>query len=316
MSAIHSARKIRVGSRESLLAVAQAKSVMESIKRSSNGINLELVTMRTQGDRLSAHYPVSGPPRTSNFAVKGLFVKELEMALLNGDIDLAVHSMKDMSLAKNPGLPIVAYSIREDPRDALVMKTGATLEQSFPESFVAGCSSSRRRTQLRHIMPCGIRQIMGNVPTRLDRLDGGEEYDFLILAAAGLIRLGLRNRISYLFPIDRMTPAVGQGIIACQGRSGEDYSFLADTSDRDSEICAKAERAFAAAVGGDCSSPVAAHAEIYGEEISLTGFYAREEDGPFIRDIARGPAGKTELIGERLALELLSRFNGGEGTHA
>jgi hydroxymethylbilane synthase len=315
MSAAHSPRRIRVGSRESLLAVAQAKSVMESIKRANSGIDLELVTMRTQGDRLSARYPASEPQRASNLAVKGLFVKELESALLNGDIDLAVHSLKDMSLEKNPDLPIVAYSVREDPRDAMVMKTDAASEQTSPGRLVAGCSSPRRRAQLKRIMRCGIRQIRGNVLTRLDRLDGGGEYDFLILAAAGLIRLGLRNRISCLFPIDRMTPAAGQGIIACQGRGGDDYGFLKDTSDRDSEICAAAERAFAAAAGGDCSSPVAACAAVCGEELFLTGFYAGDEDGPFIRDSASGSAGRAEAIGERLALELLSRFNGGELAH-
>ncbi|MDR3332335.1 MAG: hydroxymethylbilane synthase [Synergistaceae bacterium] len=321
-------RKIRVGSRDSILAVAQARYVMTSIESAHPEAELELVTMKTQGDRLSAAHP-SSPLPVSKLAIKGLFVKELESALSNGEIDLAVHSLKDMSLEENFDLPIVAYTKREDPRDVAVKRknpqtllqsevlgtsslAGFEAESQGPPFPVAGCSSSRRRVQLSRAMRCKVRPIRGNVLTRLDKLDGGGEYDFLVLAAAGLIRLGLTDRISCFFSPDQITPAAGQGILACQGRRDEDYGYLSGTTDRDSEILATAERAFAAATGGGCLAPVAAYATTSGGEISLIGMYVNEELGIFLRGSASGPEKRAKSIGEELASKLIERMKNGE----
>ncbi|MDR3354308.1 MAG: hydroxymethylbilane synthase [Synergistaceae bacterium] len=322
-------RIIRVGSRESILAVAQAKSVMESISRSHPEFDLELVTMKTKGDRFSALFPASGMSAGGQI-VKGMFVKELESALLDGSIDLAVHSLKDMSLVENPDLPIVAYTEREDPRDVIITRAAAGeasplaraldglihrsagLSSVDLSGFVAGCSSPRRRVQLRRAAGCKTSPVRGNVITRLERLDSGEwDFDFLVLAAAGLIRLGMRDRIDYYFPADEIIPAAGQGVLACQGRAGEDYGYLSSVNDPIASARAASERAFASATGGGCSSPVAAYAEEDGGEIILIGLYADEESGIYSRGRMRGPIERAGELGERLAVKIMSSIDDG-----
>ena len=327
--AVKHTRIIRVGSRESVLAIAQAKSVMESISRCHPEFELELVTMKTKGDRFSALFP-SSAASTGGQVVKGMFVKELESALLDGSIDLAVHSLKDMSLEENDELPIVAYTAREDPRDVIVTRSAAEGESSgnraidgaFHRSagqaavnlsgFVAGCSSPRRRIQLRRAARCGTSPVRGNVITRLERLDSGDwGFDFLVLAAAGLIRLGMRGRIDYYFPSDMIIPAAGQGVLACQGRAGEDYGYIASVNDPTASARVASERAFASAAGGGCSSPVAAYAEADGGEILLLGLYADEERGIYSRGKMRGPIERARELGERLAEKIMSRIDDG-----
>jgi hydroxymethylbilane synthase len=319
-------RTVRVGSRESVLAIAQARAVMDSIASVNPEIDLELVTMKTQGDRFSASFPSSNP-LAERRVVKGLFVKELESALLSGTIDLAVHSLKDMSLDANPELPIVACSPREDPRDVAVIRAGARgvpgasarpaallgSDYSGLSRLAAGCSSPRRRVQLRRVVGCETRPVRGNVITRLERLDSGDwGFDFLVLAAAGLIRLGMRARIDCFFPADAIIPAAGQGVLACQGRAGEDYEYLLAAHDPVTDACVTAERAFASYTGGGCSSPVASYAVADGGEILLRGLYVDEERGIYLSDRLSGPITDARALGERLAERVISRAESGD----
>lgn len=303
-------RVVRVGSRESLLAVAQARIVMDAVSKRHPEIAFELVTMRTQGDRFSAAHPTSALPPGDKEIVKGLFVKELEAALHDGRIDFAVHSLKDMSVFANEALPIVALSPREVPYDVAVFKAGTrpggATDLSAFAGLTGGCSSARRRVQLERAVGCPIKPIRGNIVTRMEKLDNNGDYDFLILAAAGLLRLGMTDRIGFCFPGDVILPAAGQGVLACQGRAGENYDYLADFHDRDVEACVTAERAFAAATGGGCSSPVAAFAQISGRELRLVGLFADEERGIFERGEIAGDRGEAAQLGEALARRLLA----------
>ncbi|MDR1481399.1 MAG: precorrin-6A reductase [Synergistaceae bacterium] len=323
-------RRIRVGSRESVLAVAQARSVIDAISICHPEFEFELVSMKTKGDRFSSLFPSSGISSERQI-VKGMFVKELESALLDESIDLAVHSLKDISLEGNPDLPIVAYTAREDPRDAAVARislreTPSPMIQALEAAsgqeaggipvdlsgFIAGCSSPRRRVQLRRAAKCGTNPVRGNVLTRLERLDSGDwDFDFLVLAAAGLIRLGMRDRIDLFFPVETIIPAAGQGILACQGRAGEDYGYLSSVNDPISSACAAAERAFASATGGGCSSPVAAYAKTLGGEISLLGLYVDEERDIYSRGMLRGSIEDAKGLGERLALKIMFGIDDG-----
>lgn len=290
-------KTIRVGSRESALAVAQAGIIISSLKSRYPELEFELVKMRTSGDANMKPYAEIADA----FGIKGLFTKELEDAIAAGRLDFAVHSLKDMPLTANRELPIVALSAREDARDALVLPRDGKLAPDKP----IGCSSARRRLQLRELYPgCEIVPVRGNVLTRLDKLDRGE-YSALVLAAAGLRRLGLERRISRLFSVTEMIPAAGQGILACQGRrAGDDYSYLDAVRDNPAEICAAAERSFSAALGGGCTSPVAAYAELAGDRLVLYGFYADEDGGATARGSAGGAPSDAGRLGRELALSL------------
>lgn len=285
-------RKIRVGSRESKLAVVQSELVMGLIARAHPEIQLELVTMKTTGDRI-----LDRP--LDQVGGKGLFVKELDRALIDGRIDLSIHSLKDMPMEQPEGLPIVAYSKRADPRDVLVLPLGGRLDPQKP----IGCSSARRRLQLAALYPkMSVESVRGNVLTRLAKLESG--YAALVLAYAGLSRLGLENRISRIFTTDEMIPAAGQGILAIQGRAGEDYGFLDCVDDADSRRAALAERAFVRTLDGGCSSPVAAYARPEGEKLLLTGLYYEESTGRHIIETAKGSWNEPERLGRCLAERL------------
>ncbi|MDR2179397.1 MAG: hydroxymethylbilane synthase [Synergistaceae bacterium] len=313
--------KIRVGSRDSVLAVAQARLVMEALTRAHSGVALELVTMKTAGDLRAFDFPQAQEKeqeRGGRFGVKGLFVKELEQALLDGRIDVAVHSLKDMPMEQDRRLPIRAFFKRGDPRDALVSSLegepflGSSLSLgSLP--FLGslpllgakegiGCSSARRRVQLARLMPGPVRPVRGNVLTRLKKLDEGQ-YSFLVLAAVGLRRLGLERRISRIFAPEEMIPAAGQGSLACQGREG-DRNFIEAVNDPDTEDCAKAERAFVARLGGGCTLPVAAYARVRGTEMSLIGLYVDEPEGLYRRGALSGDRQDAVKLGEVLASRL------------
>lgn len=279
-------KTLRIGSRDSALAVIQAKLLMEAIRAYDNGIALELVTMKTTGDKI-----LDRP--LDRVGGKGLFVRELDAALLEGRVDLTVHSLKDLPMDTDPRLPIAALSRRGDPRDALVLPPGAeTLEHRKP----VGCSSRRRALQLAALYP-GIRveSVRGNVPTRLAKLDGGE-FSALVLAAAGLERLGLAGRVSRYFSPEEMLPAAGQGILAVQARRGEDVSCLARFHDAEAADCAAAERAYVRGLDGGCSSPVAAYATVAGTTLTLTGMDALGR-----RETATGPRSAAAELGAALA---------------
>ena len=265
-------KKVRIGSRESRLAMIQSNTVVEFL--ASKGIPAELVTMKTTGDKILNK-------TLDKIGGKGLFVKELDQALVDGRSDLSVHSLKDMPMEVPAELPILAFSRREDPRDVLVLPEGQT-EIDFRKPI--GSSSFRRRIQIEKLFPqARVESVRGNVQTRLRKLDEGQ-YGAIVLAAAGLKRLGLEHRISRYFSPQEMLPAAGQGILVLQGRAGEDYSCLEGYEDPAAACAALAERAFVRWLDGGCTSPIAAHAVLDGEVLRLEGLYYDDPTGRWHRD--------------------------------
>lgn len=284
---------LTIGSRESALAVAQSKLVMAAIAAAHPELELRLATMKTTGDKIL--------DRTlDKIGGKGLFVKELDAALRDGQVDLTVHSCKDLPMEIVPGLPLAAFSRREDPRDALVLPLGQTeMDWSKP----IGCSSLRRKLQLQQIFPqARVEPVRGNVQTRLSKLDRGE-FGALVLAAAGLLRLGLAGRVHRYFSPGELLPAAGQGILAVQCREGMDTGFLDCVRDREGTVCALTERAFVRALDGGCSSPVAAYATVAGDRVHIEGLYVDGADRLF-RGSAEGPCERGEALAAALAQRL------------
>ena len=286
--------KIRFGSRESRLAVIQSQMVMDAVQARCPEAELELVTMKTTGDKILDRTLVQ-------IGGKGLFVKELDVALRENRVDFTVHSLKDMPMETPEDLPLVAFSRREDPRDALVLPEGVTeLDKSKP----IGCSSRRRQLQLKKLYPdFEIQAVRGNVQTRLRKLQEGQ-YCALVLAAAGLKRLGLEDRISRYFTVEEILPAAGQAILAVQARAGTDVSPLAGFTDPDSTCCALAERAFVRTLDGGCTSPVAAYARVAGDDMEITGLYVSPDETVLRRGTTCGPKEQAEALGRGLALKL------------
>jgi hydroxymethylbilane synthase len=287
-------RKIRIGSRDSVLAIKQAQIVMDTV--ANPDIEFELVLIKTTGDKILDR-------NLDEIGGKGLFIKELEQALIDGSIDIAVHSYKDMPYEETDGLPVVAVSQRESPFDVLVLPEGITeIDKSKP----IGSSSQRRTIQFSRLYDgFEIKAIRGNVPTRLSKLDKGE-YSALILAGAGLNRLGLNHRISRVFTLDEMIPSGSQGILAIQGRQGEDHSYLNNFHSRESEIVSKAERQYLKTLGGGCTSPVAVYGELNNRILLLTGMYV-DAFGNVGTEQINGDAEKAESLGETLAKQLKAR---------
>ena len=286
--------KIRIGSRDSVLAVIQSRMVMRAIAEAEPRAELELVTMKTTGDRIL--------DRTlDQVGGKGLFVKELDQALRDGRADFTVHSLKDMPMELPEDLPLAALSERADARDVLVLPLGA---DRLDETKPIGCSSARRRLQLQRLYPnMQVAPVRGNVQTRLAKLDTGE-FSALVLAAAGLKRLGLEDRISRYFATDEMLPAAGQGILAVQTRKGMDTTCLRTFHNADAACCALAERAFVRALGGGCSSPVAAYAEVVNDTLTLTGLYVSEDESVVRKGACSGRKTDAEALGCALAAQL------------
>ena len=286
--------KIRVGSRESALAVIQSQIVMEAIRQAVPVAVLELVTMKTTGDRIL-------DKTLDQIGGKGLFVKELDQALRDGRVDFTVHSLKDMPMDVPEDLPLAAFSRREDPRDVLVLPEGVS--QMDPSKPI-GCSSRRRQLQLKALYPeMEIKPVRGNVQTRLIKLQDGE-FSALVLAAAGLKRLGLETRISRYFSAEELLPAAGQGILAVQTRRGMDTACLVGVQDADAACCALAERAFVRALDGGCSSPVAAYAVVAGERLTLTGLYVSADETVVRRGTKTGEKSQAQALGVALAATL------------
>lgn len=284
---------IRFGSRDSKLAVIQAKLVLDTMDAPC-----ELITMKTTGDLIL--------DRTlEQIGGKGLFVKELDRALAAKEVDFTVHSLKDMPMEQPVGLPIVAYSRREDPRDTLVLAEGL---QALDLTKPIGCASARRRVQLQKLFPEAIIEpVRGNIQTRLRKLDEGQ-YGALVLASAGLTRLGLTHRIARYFSTEEILPAAGQGIVAVQGRADADISCLARFADADARDCALAERSFIRTLDGGCTSPVAAYAEVTGDALKLRGMYVNAE-----QTVVRfGDCAGTRAQAEQLGRDLAERLRRGE----
>lgn len=286
--------KIRIGSRESRLAVIQSRMVMEQIAKAEPAAQLELVTMKTTGDKIL-------DKTLDKVGGKGLFVRELDQALRDGRADFTVHSLKDMPMEVPEDLPLAAFSCREDPRDVLVLPEGVTaLDPSRP----IGCSSRRRQLQLKALFPdMEIAPVRGNVQTRLSKLEAGQ-FSALVLAAAGLKRLGLEERINRYFSTEEILPAAGQGILVVQTRKGMAVDCLRLIHNEAAACCARAERAFVRTLDGGCSSPVAAYAVVNGETLTLTGFYVSVDEQIQRKGSITGPAAQAETLGNTLAQQL------------
>lgn len=293
---------VKIGSRESRLAVVQAEIVIDYLRRCVPEVTPELITMKTTGDIILDR-------RLDKIGGKGLFVKELDRALRDGRSDLSVHSAKDLPTEIAPDLPIIGYSRREDPRDVLVLPAGCT---EWDRSRPVGCSSLRRMVQLHALYPeLTFETCRGNVQTRLRKLDEGQ-FGALVLAAAGLKRLGLQERISRYFSTEEMIPAACQGILALQGRAGEDYSCLNGFLDAEAADCAEAERSYIIALDGGCSSPIAAHAKVEGNMLRLHALYYSEERKTFVTGRRQGERVDAQQIGRDLAEELRQKLDGQE----
>jgi hydroxymethylbilane synthase len=315
---------IRIGSRESALAIAQSRIVMDAISRSRPELKLELVTMKTLGD-IRPDLALESAAKETGESGKAFFTGALEEALAKNEVDLCVHSLKDMAADTPKDMPIAALAKRGDPRDCLILPRNETFEgfenlnrnyadqHNLNAPLPAGCSSLRRKIQLRALAPnLNFSPIRGNVPTRIAKLDNGQ-YSLLVLAAAGLERLGLSSRAAYVFSVEEMIPAAGQGVLAIQGRRDEDYSFLEDVNDPVTAEEALAERAFIRAAGGGCGSPAAAYAKIAGNEIRIMALLAPNNEDPsaasvqFFRDEISGPREKGQKLAEELTARLLGQ---------
>ena len=291
-------RIVRIGSRDSKLAVMQTELMIHAVTKYHPEIQFELVTMKTTGDIILNQ-------TLDKIGGKGLFVKELDIALAEGRIDCCVHSLKDMPMEENPDFPITALPKRGDPRDVLVLPQMQHFENITAQ---IGSSSFRRQIQLKKLFPsCHCLPVRGNIITRLQKLDCGE-FSSLVLAGAGLQRVGLSERISRYFSTDEMIPAAGQGILAVQSRKNEDVSFLSCIHNKVSEYAALAERAFVRTLDGGCSSPIAAYAQIHGTELKLTGLYAKEHQWEYVIDSVTGNTEDAVQLGEQLAQTMKGRL--------
>ncbi len=286
---------IRIGSRESLLAVRQAEIIRDQILSAGPDLSVEIITMKTTGDKIL-------DKSLARIGGKGLFVKELDRALMDGRIDIAVHSLKDMPMEENPEFPVLAYSKREDPRDVLLYRQGIC---KLPEHAVIGTSSMRRLVQMKKLWPgCTFQGIRGNVQTRMKKLET-EGYDATLLAAAGLKRLGMEHVISRYLSVDEVIPAAGQGILAVQGKKGEVADWIKQIDVQESRSAALAERQFIRVTGGDCTSPCAAHAQVSGNELKLTGLYYNEAAEEYTVDVIVAETSKARQAGEILAERMM-----------
>ncbi|MES2683009.1 MAG: hydroxymethylbilane synthase [Pseudomonadota bacterium] len=292
---------LRIATRESPLALWQAEHVKALLEAAHAGLAVTLVPMTTMGDQLLA-----GP--LSQSGGKGLFVKELEAALLEGRADIAVHSMKDVPAQQPEGLMLSAYLEGEDPRDAFVSNHHATLA-SLPQGARLGTASLRRQVQAKRLRPdLHIEVLRGNVGTRLRKLDEGR-HDAILLACAGLMRLGLSERIRERLDPETFVPAIGQGIVGIECRRGDarTQALLTPLNDAASALRLSAERAFNARLGGACQAPIAGHATRTADgQMRLVGLVGTPDGVTLLRDELIGPATDAEAMGIALADRLLA----------
>ena len=291
---------LRIATRRSKLALWQARHVAEKLTAAHPGLAIELVELTTQGDRVQDR-------ALADVGGKGLFVKELELALVDGRAELAVHSMKDVPSVLPESMCIAAALPRANPLDAFISLRHARLA-ALPAGAIVGTSSPRRQSQLRSLRPdLELRLLRGNVDTRLARLADGH-YDAIVLACAGLERLGLAARITETLAEDVSIPAVGQGVIGIETRTEdrETRALVAALHDRDTGACLLAERAFATELQGSCHSPIAAHARLAAGQLRLVGFVGAPDGGETYRDRISGSADDPEQLGVTLARRLES----------
>jgi hydroxymethylbilane synthase len=298
-------KHLRIGTRGSALALWQAEWVKSHLLAGQEELVVELVVIKTTGDKI-LDVPLA------KVGGKGLFVKEIEEALLDGRADLAVHSVKDMPAELPKGLHLAAMPPREDPRDALISKNGAGLDK-LPQGARVGTSSLRRAAQLLHLRPdLRIETLRGNVDTRLRKLES-EGLDAVVLAAAGLKRMELNQVISEYLEPERVLPAVGQGALGIETRTDDGFTneMVESLVHQETVTTVRAERAFLKRLEGGCQVPIGAYATLEGETLNLTGMVADLTGVRLIRKEMRGDARQPEVVGERLA-EVVLESGGGE----
>lgn len=292
--------RLRIATRGSDLALVQTRQIAAELERAL-GVRTELVVVRTTGDRILDR-------SLAKIGGKGLFVKEIEEALLAGDADLAVHSAKDVPARLAPGCAIACYPERRDARDALAARERGTTLASLRPGARVGTGSTRRMALLRALRPdLELVPLRGNVPTRLGRLDGRDGLDAVVLACAGLDRLGLADRIDERIAPEAMLPAIGQGLLALETRTeSEWHARLAALEPPATGPVARAERAYQTTLGGDCSIPLAGFAEhVEGGRLRLRGLVASLDGRTLARAEAVGPVDSAETLGARVAQTVL-----------
>ncbi|WP_457625644.1 hydroxymethylbilane synthase [Persephonella sp.] len=291
--------KIRIGTRKSKLALWQANFVADQLKKHFPDIDVELVKIVTKGDKI-LDVPLA------KVGGKGLFVKEIEEAMLRKEIDIAVHSLKDVPTYFPEGLGLVAITEREDPRDAFLSVKYDSIDD-MPEGAVLGTSSLRRKAQIMmKRKDLRIEDLRGNVDTRIRKLEEGQ-YDGIILAYAGLKRLGLQGRVKQIFDPQYMIPAVAQGFLGIEARLDDEKTkeIVSVLNHRESELRARAERSFLKTLEGGCQVPLAGYSEIVDGKLKITGFVSDLEGERFFRDSMEGSLDDPEGLGEKLAQKLL-----------
>ncbi len=294
-------KEIRIGTRGSQLALWQAHHVKDLISDAFPETRVPITVIKTTGDRITDR-PLA------QVGGKGLFVKEIETALLNGEIDLAVHSMKDMPGDLPPGLTIGAVPCRENPFDALISRTGRSLSD-YPPGTIVGTSSLRRGSQLKYLRPdLEIRSIRGNLDTRLRKLMS-KEFDAIVLAAAGLLRLGQADKITQYLDDSTMVPAVGQGALCIETRENDDQTaqIMAKLDHAPTRVCVQGERAFLRQIEGSCHIPVACYGKIIEDNVLLTAVVSSEDGRKRIREQTLSPVTDVVTRGRDLAKTVLEK---------
>ncbi|HHW7506252.1 TPA: hydroxymethylbilane synthase [Mannheimia haemolytica] len=292
---------LRIATRQSPLALWQANFVKSELEKHFPQLSVELVTMVTKGD-IILDTPLA------KIGGKGLFVKELELALLENRADIAVHSMKDVPMSFPEGLGLAVICEREDPRDAFVSNNYYSLED-LPKGAVVGTSSLRRQCQLMAKYPhLEVKSLRGNVGTRLSKLDNGE-YDAIILASAGLIRLGLKERIRSYISVEQSLPAAGQGAVGIETRANDErvLNYIAKLNHNSTACCVMAERAMNTRLQGGCQVPIGGYATLNGDELTLNALVGSLDGSQIIRASAKGDKQEAEQLGILVAEQLLAQ---------
>ncbi|MDF1555502.1 MAG: hydroxymethylbilane synthase [Deferrisomatales bacterium] len=294
-------KTLKIATRKSQLALWQANWIKSQIEERNPGLTVELVRIMTKGDKI-LDVPLS------QVGGKGLFVKEIEDALLDGRADIAVHSMKDVPTGLPPGLHLAVITEREDPRDAWFSKDGVGF-RDLPQGALVGTSSLRRQTQLKALRPdLRFEHLRGNVDTRLRKLEEGQ-YDAIVLAAAGVKRLGLADKVTEYLADDVTLPATGQGAVGieCRIQDPDTNALIAPLNHRPTWLAVTAERAFLATLEGGCQVPIAGYAQVDGDTLKLRGLVGSLDGETLIRGSREGGANDAQMIGQSLGEEILDR---------
>lgn len=294
-------KKIRIATRASQLALWQAHHIQAKLLALYPSLEIEIIPLKTQGDQLLSS-------SLAKIGGKGLFVKELEEALLEQRADIAVHSIKDLPAQLPPGLQLAVCCSREAPQDALVSRKGEPLLQ-LPPNPIIGTSSLRRQAQIKALRSdCDCRLLRGNVPTRIQKLQDGE-YDAILLAVAGLDRLKLNHYISQIFTIQEVLPAVGQGAlgIECRENDSDILNLLQVLKESELEACIQAERTMNACLGGNCQVPIAGYAYVNDKEMTLIGRVANTLGTVILEACAQGKIESAVALGEQVASQLIAQ---------